>query len=196
MSGEAGATRNRQKTYVIVYAEDAALDTHSVVWRLDEMRELATVCDPTRKLRTLGAALGGRESQVKQLQNKTAVVRAMHDKLRACGKTQIEYVLGRASLGYSRATHLLRTCGAVYAEESKALEEFDDVLRHTLDRLAPGIDGAGQAQAELCVSAGGLGWRSAKNVALPATVAARTMARPKVEELATALECAGLLQAN
>eukprot|EP00973_Karenia_brevis_P033693 4645360-Karenia_brevis.AAC.1 len=85
------------------------------------MRLLATVCDPAQRLRTLGAALGGRESQLAQLREKTAVVRAMHDKLRLCGNTQIEYVLSKACLGFSRLTHLMRTSGAAYDEEEQAL---------------------------------------------------------------------------
>eukprot|EP00973_Karenia_brevis_P061843 8602127-Karenia_brevis.AAC.1 len=117
----------------------------------------------------------------------------MHDKLRQCANTQIEYVLGKACLGFSRVTHLLRTNGMTYAEEHGRLRDFDAVQRSTLERLAPGITDAGFAQSELCVSAGGLGWRSASTVALPAALAGRIMARPKVEEMAVAMERAGLM---
>eukprot|EP00973_Karenia_brevis_P022932 3157984-Karenia_brevis.AAC.1 len=120
----------------------------------------------------------------------------MHERLRSCGNTQIEYVLSQACLGFSRVTHLLRTSGAIYEQEERALQEFDAVLNSTLERIAPGLDEAGLSQAELCVSAGGLGWRHAKSIALPANVAGRVAARPKIKELAHAMDTAGLLPAT
>ena len=88
--------------------------------------------------------------------------------------------------------HIMRVHGAVLAN-SGALKVFDAAAHAEVDRLFPGLSAEGHAQAELGVAKGGLGWRKASSVARAANAAALVAAGPKVCELATAAEKAGLL---
>eukprot|EP00973_Karenia_brevis_P002274 305165-Karenia_brevis.AAC.1 len=62
-----------------------------------------------------------------------------------------------------------------------------------MDRLFPGMTPESHEQATLAAAVGGLGWRKASEVALPANLGALVMAAPKVRTMAAAAEKAGLL---
>eukprot|EP00973_Karenia_brevis_P059754 8318147-Karenia_brevis.AAC.1 len=70
-SAEDSAQRNRKKTTVILYATGPQRDANKVLWRLDEVQQLATLHEPTAELLTLGAALGGAGNRHKQFTVKT-----------------------------------------------------------------------------------------------------------------------------
>ena len=62
----------------------------------------------------------------------------------------------------------------------------------TLTRIATGITETGRQQAALGLHIGGLGLRHIKDIAIPAELAAKLTALPKVHELCQALSTAGL----
>ena len=74
------------------------------------------------------------------------------------------------------------------------LKQFDDIQLGTLHRLFRGMDDLSDDQARLDVNAGGLGIRAAKDVALPAALASKIMAEPKVEFMLRQLRTAGLIK--
>ena len=193
VTAQQGGKRNLGKTLVTIYATDHDWSAQGPSWGLDALADLCTVCRPSDPGCTLGVALGGPGARAEQLRKKTQVVQLMHDRLRRIGKTGPELVLAQACLGVGKVTHLLRACGDELFQEEHSLATFDAVFDGTLCRLAPGCDAYALRQAALGMRAGGLGVRRASDVALPAVIASRAVARPKVEEVDAALAHAGLL---
>ena len=101
-------------------------------------------------------------------------------------------MLNAQSLGIGRVNHILRVHGHRLAQDSAELQAFDDAARSTADRLFSGLTDESHRQAALSVRLGGLGWRRATDIALPASLAALVAAAPKVKSMAAA-EKAGLL---
>ena len=195
-SGEKKASRNLSKSNVIIYAPQEVIDANADAWRLSETRSLAKVCGPEGNLLTLGAALGGVASRVEHFRRKTTVAQAMHDKIRQCEHTQIEMILSRSCLGVGKINHLLRSCGYDLHLDKEAVAAFDGVQAATVKRLFAGTTENGAEQSQLCAAIGGLGLRSAVDTALPANIASRILARPKITELSSDLFHAGLLDGN
>ena len=178
---------------MILYADNTTIEAHKEQWRLGEVEQLASICDPKHANLTLGAALGGKDARVEHFKNKTKVVQAMHDKIRLCNSSKTEFVLSRAFLGVSKTTHLMRAAGLDLFDEASALSEFDGVQDATLGRLFGGVTQEGTEQASLCAGVGGLGMRRARDTALAAAIASRILARPKVADISQELFKAGLL---
>ena len=65
-----------------------------------------------------------------------------------------------------------------------------------MERLFPGIGAESLDQATLSVSKGGLGWRRAVDVAVPANLAALVAAAPRIQRMARSLSRAGLVPAG
>ena len=80
------------------------------------------------------------------------------------------------------------------AVDGVALQNFDDMQMGTLERLFPGLDRDSLAQASLGLRAGGLGYRCAREAALPAALASQISAEPKVKSMAASFVRAGLLR--
>jgi hypothetical protein len=108
--------------------------------------------------------------------------------------TASEHVLSTSCVGVAKVNHLLRSSGEELWAESNALKGFDTIQEGTLGRLFPGSDEDALRQAALGVKAGGLGVRRATDVALPASVASKIMATPKVKQLGEDLARTGLLR--
>ena len=102
--------------------------------------------------------------------------------------------LAQACFGVAKVTHFLRACGDELFEESESLGAFDRIQDGTLERLVPGCDAEARAQSSLSVKVGGFGMRRARDTRLPAVVASRTMAWPKLRQLGDELAKAGLLE--
>ena len=66
-------------------------------------------------------------------------------------------------------------------------------MRGTHERLFPGMTEPGGAQATLGIRSGGLGTRTARDVALPAALASQVVAQPKVDDFDDWMARAGLL---
>eukprot|EP00973_Karenia_brevis_P025738 3550874-Karenia_brevis.AAC.1 len=64
----------------------------------------------------------------------------------------------------------------------------------TVNRLFPGVDAEGLDQAALGVKVGGLGLRRARDTALPAALASKIAAEPKVRHMGQCMARAGLLR--
>eukprot|EP00973_Karenia_brevis_P041455 5735971-Karenia_brevis.AAC.1 len=163
-------------------------------WQLDLLGTLSTVVTPDAAGKTLGVALGGPGARVDDFSMKRRVVQKMHDRLRRMEKSGAELALSHACLGVAKVNHLLRACGDELVEEGAALNEFDRMQEGTLNRLVPGCDDEAKTQASLSLKVGGLGLRRARDTALPAVLASRAMACPKIQQLDSALAKAGLLR--
>ena len=140
--------------------------------------------------------MGGVQARAADFRTKASITQKMHDKVRRIGGSGAELALSEACLGVAKVAHLLRACGDELFEEAAALWSFDRVQKGTLDRLVPGCDAEARLQASLGLRVGGLGMRRARDVALPAVIASRAVARPKVQQLDAELAKAGLLPAG
>lgn len=192
MDAVTGGLRNRTKSDVIYFADSDTLTANSTLWRLDEVRNLASVRTPDESGLTLGVATGTAEAVDAQLERKVQVVTAMHERVAVCNDVQTEHVLCRQSLGVGRVNHILRVHGHELLERG-SLTGFDDATRTVMDRLFPGLGPESHEQASLGAALGGLGWRRATDTALPANLGALIMATPKVRTMAAAASHAGLL---
>ena len=87
-----GGKRNKAKTMAILYATDEQHAREAHTWRLPELQELCALKDASAHLRSLGAAIGGMQSQAELFRRKTAVVNAMHGQLRSVQDAAVETV--------------------------------------------------------------------------------------------------------
>ena len=175
------------------FASLEELQAQDAAWQLGEVRALAKVCTADEAGLTLGVATGDREAVAEQLLQKVKVVQAMQQKTAVCCDTQTEHVLNQQSLGLGRVNHILRVHGHLLSQDPGDLGAFDKVSRTTMDRLFPGLTDESHDQAALATSLGGVGWRRAADVALPANLGALVAAAPKIRTMAEAAERAGLL---
>ena len=190
-----GGKRNIKKTVVtlMVPPEDRpALEQHE--W-MHGLRTAATVIYPEDKGKTLGITLGGRKKREEAFLERARTVQTLHDRMRRIERTAAELVLAKVSAGVGRIVHMLRAYGDELADSPNGvLEEYDSIMRGTVDRLVPGLDRDGHEQASLAISVGGLGARQAKDTARAACVASRAVADAKVTSLDVALTKAGLIR--
>ena len=191
-----GAERNMTKTQVIYYATPDLLASRAHEWRLDDVKSKASISCAADGVLTLGVMTGPAVSVTSQLEQKTKVVRAMHERVKLCHDSQTEFVLARESLGVGRVNHILRVHGHALVEESGSATEFDEVGRETLERLFPGITSEGYIQASLNDKKGGVGWRQAIDVARPAHLGALIAAAPRLKAMFQDCQCAGLFNAS
>ncbi|CAK0851600.1 unnamed protein product, partial [Prorocentrum cordatum] len=191
-----GGKRNFSKTVVTLYATEEQVLENAPRWDLERLKTLSPLQAPTAPGKSLGVALGGAQARVADFRTKASIAQKMHDKVRRIGGSGAELALSQACFGVAKVTHLLRACGDELVEEADALRSFDRLQKGTLDRLVPGCDAESRAQASLSLRVGGLGMRRARDVALPAVVASRAMAREKVQQLDAELAKAGLLRAG
>ena len=80
-------------------------------------------------------------------------------------------------------------CGTDLTPE---LEDVDSTINTTLNRIATGMTEFSRQQAAMGVRAVGVGLRSLKDLAVPAELAAKLTAQPKIAKLSAALTTAGL----
>ena len=113
----------------------------------------------------------------------------MHHKLTTLNDPAVELKLAKHCLGESKVQHLLRLYGD---ELHPTLPTADKTIDMTRTRIATGLTDTGRQQAALGLHIGGLGLRHIKDIAIPAELAAKLTARPKVKEICTALSMAGL----
>ena len=190
---QVGGERNILKTEVVYYADVAAMGQHSSMWRLDEVRQLATVVMASEPGITLGVATGTAEAVGSQVRKKVQVVRAMQERIAITEDAQTEHVLNRDCLGVGRVNHLLRVHGDKLLRTGGSLDAFDAAAAAEMDRLFPGLTPEGRAQAALGTPFGGLGWRRATDTARPANLGALVAVGPQVRSIAAAASHAGLL---
>ena len=194
-NAQIGAVRNPQKTEVLYYTSSESLEQQRAPWQLDLVKEKATVHLASEGTLTLGVATGPPETITNQLEKKTHVVKAMHERVQLCQSPQTEFVLARDSLGVGRVNHILRVHGHRLAEQDGVAAKFDEVGRHSLERLFPGTTPEGSTQASLNDKAGGLGWRRALDIARPAHLGGLIAVRPRIRAMFESCGVAGLLDA-
>ena len=137
VNGPAGAARNVKKTEVIFFASSHQMQENEVAWHLEDLRSLACVKTTDESSLTLGVVTGAIEECSAQLAQKLEVNKAMHQKIRICGDTQIEHVLARLCLGTNKVNHILRVHGLGLWQEGHTIKKFDECQKSTLDRLVP-----------------------------------------------------------
>ena len=115
----------------------------------------------------------------------------MHHKLSTLNDPAVELKLAKYCLGESKVQHLLRMYGT---DLRPTLVDADRTIDMTLNRIATGITETGRHQAALGIHIGGLGLRRLHDIAVPAELAAKLTALPKVRELCNALSTAGLTE--
>jgi len=188
-----GATRNRQKTEVSYFATADVMFQNAQLWRLEEVRSMASVSLASEGCKTLGVAVGPPEAVAEQLDEKAKVVKAMHERIQICQDPLIEFILLRESLGVGRVNHILRVHGYELAERGGAAAVYDGVGRASMERLFPGLTDEGFEQATLSAKESGLGWRQALDVARPAHLGALVAAYPRIKGMIKTCTEAGLL---
>ena len=188
-----GGQRNKSKTEVIYFADDATLASHEAAWQLGAVRQMASIRTAADSGMTLGVATGAHEAVEEQLERKAQVVRAMQERVAIAQDVQTQHILNRESLGVGRVNHILRVHGDTLARQSTKLGDFDSTINREMDRLFPGLSNESRDQATLAPAYGGLGWRRASDIARPANLAALVMARPIVRHMAAMAVHAGLL---
>jgi hypothetical protein len=188
-----GAERNILKTEVLYYATQPTLEQHAAQWQLDQVRTKASVSLASDGTLTLGVATGSSEFVTSQLQRKTQVVKAMHERVQLCQDPQAEFILARESLGLGRVNHILRVHGHSLVERDGAAAAFDAVGRTSLERLFQGMTDEGHTQATLSAKEAGLGWREALDVARPAHLGCLVAVGPRVKAMIQSGAVAGLL---
>ena len=133
-----------------------------------------------------------RGAQNEQLEENARRTQRLHDRVGLINDPAVELVLTRRCANLCKVTHMLRAGGDVV--EDNHLRGFDTHLRGSLGRILAGLlDDRPWARATAGVKDGGLGFRQATAVALPAFVASRTAARPLFASLGQVVATAGLL---
>ncbi len=101
-------------------------------------------------------------------------------------------VLGRQCADVSKLSHLLRAAGAWL--DTGSLQTHDIMQQDYVERvLAADLDAHSRAQLAIGVADGGMGFRRATDVALPAFVASRIESRPYVVRLFDAMNTNGVV---
>ena len=155
--------RDYEKTEVLYCSTSECLEQPRSSWQVHVVQAKATTCLASVGTLTLGVAIGSPEAVAQQLDQKTKVVKAMHERVRLCQNPQTEFVL--ANIG--RANHIICVHGHGLADQHGSAAKFDDVGRISLERLFPCVTTESHIQASLNDKAGGLGWRKVVDIARP-----------------------------
>ena len=128
---ERNETRRKRKS--IYHVED--LSAAPAEWKVDDVRNLATISTVTAGSTALGVAVGPRQFIADQLSAKADDIRAMHERVQLCQDLQTESALLRESLGVSRITNSLRVHGHTILQEKRAAAIYDEIGQRSLERL-------------------------------------------------------------
>ena len=153
---------------------------------------MAKVSTVTAGSITLEVAVGPRQFIADQLLAKADVLRAMHERVQLCQDPQTEFTLLRESLGASRINHILRVHNHTILQEQRA-EIFDEVGQRSLERLFPGFTEDSMLQATLSSGQFGIGYKRAREIAVPAHLGALIAAKPWIQAVIHDAFTAGLL---
>ena len=160
-------------------------------WVTERVSRTCQVGAPNADCDVLGAVAGSAPAVNLQFCERIAKLRALHSALAEVNDPATELTLGRACADVCRSVHLLRTAGHDVSED--ALKEHDEELNSFVCRALGGDLRAGPLdQAALSVSQGGLGFRRAVGLALPAFISSRVEARPYVEHIFASMASAGV----
>ena len=194
----AGASRGSRaagqkiKSTVRVYIPEGLME-ECRGWDTEYVRDTcAVLTDSDPRTKALGVVLG--EGVVNQFNEVMDKVIDLHKDIEEVQDAAVEIVLKSECAGISKAVHILRAAGDLVS--SGALGKWDKAMQTSLGRSLNGeVEDLAWKQATVGFDAGGLNWKSAGDLALPAFLASRTAARPAVRTLFQSMETAGLGEA-
>ena len=120
-------------------------------------------------------------------------MQATHHKLATITDPVVKLNLAKHCLGEGKVQHCLRMYGADLID---AANDADRTMFTVLNRIATGLTEFGRKQATLGTKLGGMRLRQLRHLALPAELAAKLTARPRLVELSDARTTAGVAANN
>ena len=194
VAARAGATRGEGvdvKSSVRLIGHPDALAAFDGDWATERVQRTCKIGVPNADCEVLGAAAGAPAASAALFEARTAALRELHGALAEVNDPAAELTMGRLCADVSRVTHLLRAAGPELDHE--LLGEHDEILDNFVARTLGGdLPRSSLDQAALGASEGGLGFRRAVGLALPAFVASRIEARPFVQRLFDAMAAEGV----
>ena len=163
----------------------------SETWLTDRIRRSCQVGPPNGECEVLGAMASEGAATEVLFRNRVSKLQELHASLSEINDPAVELTVGRACADVSRCVHVLRTAGNQLSTD--ALLEHDEALDAYMSKVVGGdLPALAFEQAALGVAQGGLGFRRAKGVALPAFVASCVEARPFVAHIFSDMAAAGI----
>ena len=120
----------------------------------------------------------------------------MNERVQLCQDRQIEFAFLRESLGVIRINHFLRVHGHTILQEQRAAEIYDEVGQRSREWLFQGFSEDSMTQATLRAGQSGIGYKRARDIALPAHVGALIAAKPRIQSMIQDAVLAGLHPKN
>jgi hypothetical protein len=193
-AAKVGATRGEGpdvKTLVRLVGHPDALASFNDVWITDRVRRTCQLGEPNSSLEVLGAMVGAAPAREAQFLDRVQKTRDLQGAIAEVADPATELTLGRLCANVSRVTHLLRISGTMLSEA--VLAEHDEASDFFVARTMGGdLPSHAATQAAMGIQVGGLGFRHAAEVALPATLASLVEARPFVARLFESMSAAGV----
>jgi len=147
---------------------------------------------PTASVKVLGAMMGDENVHRDFFDRMVSKVSSLHESIDSTSDPAVELTLKRKCADVSKAVYTLRANGDRIPMAT--LTSYDDMLRASLGRTLGGEVGEDSwEQAATGIFCGGLGFRRASDVALPAFVASRNTSWPAVKSIFQDLHDAGLV---
>jgi hypothetical protein len=189
-----GATRGEGpdvKTRVRLIGHPDAVEAFNETWLTDRIQQTCQVGEPNEATEVLGAVVGPAAAQEAHFLERVHASSELRGSLAEVADPATELTLGRLCADVSRVTHLLRASGASVSEA--AAGQHDAALSDFVARTLGGdLPQHSLAQAAVGVTQGGLGFRRAVDLAIPAFLASRVEARPFVQHLFAAMAAQGV----
>ena len=174
-----------------VLAEFDALPVNAT-WVTERVRNTCHVPPPNSDTEVLGAIVGTPAACNKQFLDTVNKLTGLHDELNSLDDAPVELVLGRKCADVSRVTYLMRLMGHRISPET-AKQHDREQHRYLENVFGGGLHDTALTQAAAGVREGGLGFRSAAQLRLPAFIASRVEARPFVRDLFENMFAAGVV---
>ena len=194
---QAGATRGRKSTHGTVKSlvrvfvpagQEAAVGG----WDTDYVKDSCNILSLTDPVKVLGGIVGTQAQMNEAFIQTCENVDNLHQAIDQVQDAATEVVLKKACADVSKVVYTLRLNGDRLAQAGN-LPRYSGLLRDSLARSLGGdVGDHGWQQATCGTSEGGLGLRTAEEVALPAFIASRVSAAPAVRMIFAQIEAAGL----
>ncbi len=160
-------------------------------WDTPYVHATCRVLAPNAPVKALGATMGATEAVQSDAMRVCEEVARKHQVISSLGCSAAALVLTRRRADVGNVNYWLRCYGDILSEAPA--NRFDADLRAALEESLGGtLPDTAWWQAGIAVRQGGLGLRSARDVALPAFIGSRVASRPIVAHMFRHLENAGL----
>ena len=191
---KAGCTRGEvpdAKSAVTLIGHPDAIASAGDTWLTPYVIQTCKVRTPNGAAEVLGAVIGSDQDVIKQFDDRVRTTGELHSAIEGLADPAIELTLGRSCADVARIGHLLRASGDVLADGP--VSHFDLQQIAFLERICGGeLGDAATAQAALGIRAGGLGLRTAKDLALASFVASRVESAPLVAHIFAGMAAEGI----